>query len=237
VVGASSGIGAEVARQCASAGAVVSICARREDRLREVHASLEGGRPHRYSVLDVADRDAIEPRLEAFAKESGPIGGLVYAAGYSKLLPLQVLSAKQLDGILQVNLVGGILATKAAVKRAPKTGTSIVWISSVAPRRPGGGGMTAYAASKGGMEAALVALASELAPRKIRINAIAPGAVETEIWNGSFDPEQLARIVAKHPLGVGQPRDVALGCVYLLSEAARWITGTVLSMDGGFATA
>ena len=138
-------------------------------------------------------------------------------------------------GLLGTNLTGAIMATKAAVKHANKAGMSIVMISSVAPTNPGGAGMAAYAASKGGMDGTTVALARELAGRRIRVNAVAAAAVETAIWE-SVDREQYDKHIARYPLGVGKPVDVALACVYLLSEASRWMTGSVLTLDGGFLT-
>jgi NAD(P)-dependent dehydrogenase (short-subunit alcohol dehydrogenase family) len=235
IVGASSGIGGETARQCASVGATVSICARREDRLKEVLASLGGERPHRYAVLDAGQSERIEPCFDELARANGPIDGLVYAAGTGPVWPLPTITAEKIQSLFSVNVAGAILATKAAVKRVPKSGGSIVWVSSISARRAGGAAKTVYAATKGAMDSGTMALAYELARKKIRVNSIAPGAVETEMWKFDVvEREQTQKIFDAHPLGVGQPLDVALACVYLISDAARWITGTVLTIDGGY---
>jgi NAD(P)-dependent dehydrogenase (short-subunit alcohol dehydrogenase family) len=237
VVGASSGIGAAAARECASAGASVSICARREELLAQVHDALEkrDGQAHRRAVLDVTDPDAIERVLSKFAEEGGPIDGLVYAAGFLQLVPINVIGPKNTDRLLSTNLVGALFSAKSAVKRMPKTGGAIVMISSTGSVRPGGGGMTLYSASKGGMDGATRALAQELAARKIRVNGIAAAAVDTAIWD-VCDTGHVKALWERHPLGVGHPTDVALGCVYLLSDASRWVSGSTLTMDGAFLT-
>jgi NAD(P)-dependent dehydrogenase (short-subunit alcohol dehydrogenase family) len=243
VVGASSGIGAATAIQCASAGASVSICARRESRLRSVLDSLDRGaeQTHRLAVLDVTEPAAIDAVFTRFASEGGPCDGIVYAAGFVRLLPILAVSPTNMDELLATNLSGAILCARAAVRRAAKGGLSIVFISSTAPRCPSGSGMTVYSASKAGLNGAVTALAYELAPRRIRVNAIAPGCVDTDVWHTheneeDNDPANYQRLLARHPLGFGKPADVALGCVYLLSDASRWVTGSIIAMDGGFLT-
>jgi NAD(P)-dependent dehydrogenase (short-subunit alcohol dehydrogenase family) len=237
VVGASSGIGAATARECASAGASVSICARRQKELEMVLASLEKaeGRSHRMALLDVADGDAVDRVIGEFAAQGGPIDGLVYASGMLQLITVPTISRKNVDRLLAVNLTGALLSTRAATKRMPKVGGSIVFISSTGAVRPGGSGMTVYSASKGGIDGATRGLAFELAARKIRVNGIAAAAVDTPMW-GVHEEENVKKMWARHPLGVGKPIDVALACVYFLSDASRWVSGSTLTMDGAFLT-
>lgn len=238
VIGASSGIGAEAARHCAAAGASLSICARRDAQLGIVIESLTGPGCHQRAALDVADTSAIERCIAQFVAHRGPIDGLVYAAGRSRLQPLATLSPQIFEAMMAVNVTGAIFATKAACRRAAPRGMSVVWVSSMAARRSRSAAMAAYAASKAALEGALTSLALELSRRRIRINAIAPGAVDTDMWRDSLvDSEHASRLFNTAPLGPGTPADIALGCVYLLSDASRWVTGTVLAIDGGMLVA
>lgn len=240
VVGASSGIGAETATQCARAGAKVSICARREDCLRQVIKNLPGQEEHGYAVLDVRETQRLGEVFDRFVQERGPIGGLVYATGISKTVPFNLIDTDEFLEMLKVNLVGAMECTQTAikVKRVSKLGCSVVWLSSIAYRRPTGAGTFMYSASKAGLMGGVRTLVAELARRKIRINAVCPGAVKTEMWNSErLTEEQKQAIFGRYPLGIGDPTDVANACVFLLSPAARWITGIELVLDGGFSVA
>jgi len=236
IVGASSGIGKAAAIRCAEAGATVSLAARRTELLSEIVAGLPGSR-HGFHMLDVRDSGSVPACMDSFVKRAGPISGLVYSVGVSTLLPLNVAGEDHWQGVLDVNLTGAVFCTKEAVsaRRCSPEGMGIVWISSSAAQNPAGAGRLSYGASKAGMIGAARALANELSRRTIRINVLCPAAVATDIWNTQpMSDEQKKRFFDRHPLGIGAPDDIAYACVYLLSPAARWLTGTVISIDGGF---
>ncbi len=235
VVGASSGIGRATAVRCAGAGARVSVCARREDRLQELVHELPGT-DHGYCCLDVRELDDIESVFDTFMRERGPIGGLVYAAGIEILRPLNVIDPAQWNETMDVNLRGAVFCCKAAQRnpRVPPDGMSIVLISSIAAWHPMGSAKIAYSAAKAALNGAMRAAAVEGARRKIRVNSIMPAVVRTEMWESlRMTEEQKQAVYQQHLLGVGDVDDVAYACIYLISPAAKWVTGTVLVLDGG----
>ena len=180
---------------------------------------------------------SVDTVFDNFVAERGKIDGFVYCVGILKNMAFGAIKPELFSDILQVNLIGAMVCTQAVinVKRVCKECCSIVWISSVAYKKPGGAGGFMYSASKGGMVGGIKVLALELANRNIRINAICPAAVNTEIWNlNTMTEEEKLNIFKRHLLGVGQPKDVASACIYMLSPASRWITGIELFLDGGY---
>lgn len=239
VIGASSGIGKETAKLCASEGAKVSLCARRYNILEEVVQGL--GEAHGAYELDVTwERSQIEVVFDHMVEERGTIDGMVYCAGVSANMAFSVISKERFQSVINTNLIGAMVTTQATIhlKRVSKKGCSIVWIASVAASKPSGGGLFMYSATKAGMIGAIRSLSIEIVKRNIRVNTISPGAVETEIWQQYvLSQQQKEAIFKKHPLGLGKPHDIAAGCGYLLSEDARWITGQNFIIDGGFSLA
>ncbi len=222
--------------QCAKEGAKVSICARREQQLIEVMGKLEGD-SHGYQLLDVRNTESVPAVFDEFVAQRGRIDGFVYCTGILKNMAFSAIKPELFLDILQVNLIGAMVCTQAATnfKRVSKESCSLVWISSVAYKKPGGAGGFMYASSKGGMIGGIKVLALELAKRNIRINAICPAAVDTEIWDvNSMTQEEKLSIFKRHLLGIGKPIDVANACVFMLSSASRWITGIELFLDGGY---
>jgi NAD(P)-dependent dehydrogenase (short-subunit alcohol dehydrogenase family) len=236
ITGGSSGIGAATARRVASEGGRVVLVARDVAKLDAAKAEL-AGENHLARACDVSDEAAVIETFKELKTAVGEVHGLVHCAGIHWLRPLQLTDAAAAQQMLTSHIISSLAVTRALVSQrlAPKDGCSVVWLSSAAALR-GGAGSVAYSAAKGGMISAMRVLAVELARRKIRVNAIAPGVVRTpqsEAFLSALPPEQMQAIENDHPLGVGQPDDVAAAAAFLLSADARWITGTTLVVDGG----
>lgn len=229
VTGASSGIGRQVAKTVAEAGASVVASGRDEGRLESLLAEL-GGAGHRIVCADLSNDEAIKK----LAEQSGKIDGLVYSAGVSALAPVRLASRSHVQGQLDLNYTGPfLLAQQLLLRNAIVAGGAVVFISSISAHI-GVHGVAAYGASKAALEAMAKVLALEVAKKKIRVNCLAPGLVETPMLAAARSTTGgLEETLAKYPLGVGMPEDVANAAVFLLSTASRWITGTTLVLDGG----
>jgi len=231
VTGASSGIGKAVAIECSRLGSKVIITARNNNRLEQTLNELEG-EGHQMIICDLNNEDEIDKMVA----ELPEIQGLVNNAGFTKILPVQFINSEAINGILQVNTVAPmILLQKLLKKKKLKKGSSIVFTSSLAGLGFSTVGNSMYAASKGAISAFIRCVALELASKNIRVNAVCPAMVDTGILeSGTITQEQLDADINHYPLGrYGKPNDIAWAIVYLLSEAASWVTGDNLIIDGG----
>lgn len=235
VTGASSGIGRETAILLSQLGAKLILVARDAERLQQTRAALTGG-GHHIEPFDLNDLDAIPAWMKELAARLGALSGLVHSAGVYQMTPLRTVTAAGIDDVLRINLHAAVMLAKGfRQKGCHAGGGSLVLLSSVAGLR-GHAGLAAYTASKAALVGVARSMAMELAREDIRVNCVAPGLVATEM---SSDVEaqtvgEIGEIERAHPLGLGKPRDVANGIAFLLSEAARWITGTTISIDGGY---
>ena len=236
VTGASSGIGRQCAIDCSRMGARVIIIARNRTRLQETFDSLSGN-SHMSFACDLSDPVEVTETGDAISKEVGKINGIVNCAGVSTTLPLKLMTHDKMEEMLKVNVLAAFDLTRelSKVKRMEE-GSSIIFIASVMGN-VGESGKSLYSMTKGALIAGARSLACEFAKRKIRVNTISPGAILTPI-NANLphmsDPERKAILANQHLLGLGETTDVSNGVIYLLSDAARWVTGQNIIIDGGY---
>lgn len=231
VTGASSGIGRASAIECARLGASVIITARNEERLSQTLSQLEGD-GHQMILCDLNNKEEIDNLVSQLPE----IQGFVSNAGFTKLLPVQFINSIDINNIFQVNTVAPMLLLQKLLKKKKlKKGASVVFTSSLAGLGTCSVGNSMYAASKGAISAFIRCVALELAPKNIRVNAVCPAMVDTGILDsGTVSKEQLEADQKNYPLGrYGTPEDIAWAMVFLLSDAAGWITGDNLVIDGG----
>lgn len=231
VTGASSGIGQATAIECSKLGATVVITARNEERL--VHTmSLMEGKDHSMIIADLSDIDSLNKLVEQIPV----IDGFSYNAGIACIKPVIFYKEKDIMSVMQTNAIAAAMLTKACVKEkklAKKA--SLVFTSSIEGPFGTGTGNGIYGMSKSALSAFVKTAALELSAKSIRCNTINPGMVKTPlITSGEISEDQLELDAKKYPLGrYGEPYEIALATIYLLSDAAAWITGTELKIDGG----
>ena len=231
VTGASSGIGQATAVECAQMGAEVVITGRDTERLQAT-ADLVGNLKAQIAA-DLTNQEDVERLVAALP----PLDGAVLCAGNSTTLPLQFGSREKFDEMFNVNFFAPVeLLRLMYKKKVLQKGASVVLIASIGGTHSFMPGNGVYGASKAALNSLMKYAAREYASRKIRVNSICPGMVDTPlIHRGTITEEQLAEDAKRYPLGrYGKPDDIANGVVYLLSDASSWLTGHDLVIDGGF---
>ncbi|WP_369973906.1 SDR family NAD(P)-dependent oxidoreductase [Pelomonas sp. KK5] len=236
VTGASSGLGRAVAESIAACGGQVLGAGRNVERLQAARSSWPG-QGHVACIQELGDADATAEWTKAVAQEHGSLNGIFHAAGTELLRPIRMSKQAQFNEAFgSAFFAAAGLARAASQKGVMVDGGSLVFMSSVAGSA-GKVGMSAYSASRAAVEGMVRSLACEFAPRRIRVNAIAAGAVQTpmhdRITQGAAQ-DVVDAYASSHLLGFGEPSDIANAAVYLLSPAGRWITGTTMAVDGGY---
>ncbi len=233
IVGAGSGIGKSIAEQ---------LIALKEDI---VIADINLNKWDSSSInnvlfyqLDVTDEESINFMIENFRTEEIYLKGLVYTVGKAITLPLKSIKIETYQELIEINTISffNLIETLATKQLISEQGASIVVISSVVGQY-GARGKIAYGLTKGALNSGIKSLALEMASSKIRINAIAPGTVQTEMLDkliSSIGEEEVNKMLLDYPLGLGYPQDISDLTFFLLSNQSIWITGSVITIDGGY---
>jgi gluconate 5-dehydrogenase len=232
VTGGATGLGYGIAAECRDSGAEVIIGGRREELLRKAASELGVS----WFPLDVTDDKGIPAAAAELQKRFGPVDGLVNNAGVQNNKEALDYSVDEFRTLFETNVFGAYALTKEIAAGMIGRGSgSIVFISSAAAHM----GLTKnlpYSGSKGALSAMCRALASEFSPKGVRVNAIAPGWIETDLVRISLEriPERRALVERRSMLGrLGTPRDIGMCAVFLLSEASAYITAMEIKVDGG----
>jgi 3-oxoacyl-[acyl-carrier protein] reductase len=236
VTGAARGIGRAVATVLAEQGCDLVINdLGPEAGAAEAIAELRAlGRFVAYHQADVGDEAAVLAMFESLAARQRPLDILVNNAGLTRAQTIRETSLADWESVLRVNLTGAFLCSRAAfAQMEPRRSGHIVNISSVAAHMGAQLGHVHYAASKSGLLGLTRTLARTGGPSGIRVNAVAPGLIDTELIRQVADEEGIRRTAAAIPLGLGRPRDVGLAVAFLCGEGGRYITGSVLDVNGG----
>ena len=231
VTGASSGIGQETAVQCSKLGAKVIVTARNEERLNETLSQMEGD-GHRIVLAELTQQADLEKLVDAIDS----LNGVVLCAGKGMTSPFPFSTKEKFDTVFEINFFAPVELLRLLVKKKKLAKeSSVVFVSSVGGNFSFNVGNGVYGASKAALNSTMKFCAKELAVKKIRVNSVNPGMVNTKLIQGGTISEEQHRIdMEKYPLKrYGEPEEIACGIIYLLSDASSWVTGHSLVIDGG----
>lgn len=238
ITGASSGIGRQCAISCSQMGANVVLIARNEERLKKTFDKLEPGN-HLYYSQDITKYHKLESIIKNAVNAVGKISGFIHSAGIEMTLPFNVLTPAKFEEVYSINVISAFnIAQLISKKKYIGAKASFVFISSIMAQL-GQPGKIGYCSSKGALISGARAMALELVHKQIRVNSILPGMVKSEMslkLLNTLSDDAKREIDKMHPLGIGSVNDVANACIYLLSDASKWVTGTNLIVDGGYSS-
>lgn len=232
VTGASSGMGKQVTMELAAAGAKVLAIARGKKALEALKAffpeNIEIG------IADVCDAEALSTVITEFVTKHGKISGAVHAAGITALTPLKAFNTEEAHKIMDISFWGAVNLLQICTKvKVSNKSASFLLFSSVRSHRTDKG-LFSYAGAKAALQIAAKTFAKETANRQIRINTISPGWVNTSMTEGLEETHNLDEVNQNSLLGIGNPEDVSGMVLFLMSDRAKWITGTDVVVDGGY---
>lgn len=237
ISGASSGIGKSCAELCSASGARLILLGRDISRLEDAFKDFQFQHKPLFFELDITSEEEVSQLAKTLTEQGEKISGFVHSAGLKYTLPLKNTGTKILTESFTVNVFSGFYLARAfSQKKLKAENQSFVFISSIAGV-VGEPANLAYSATKGALISGTKSLALELAKQKTRVNCVSPAMVSTPLSEKMFDgigEEATKNILEKHPLGIGNPEDVAKSVIFLLSEGSGWITGTNLIVDGGY---
>ena len=231
VTGASSGIGQATAIECSKMGAKLVITGRNAERLQQTFDQLEGVE-HRQIIAELTDKGAVDVLVSSCPE----FDGVVLCAGKGALLPISFCNTEKFLDVFTTNFFSPIELLRLLAKRKKLVrGSSAVVVSSIGGVEIFATGNAMYGTSKAALNSAMRFFAKEFAPKGVRVNSVNPGRVNTKlIQSGKLSDEQLQADIQKYPLKrYGEPIEIAHGIIYLLSDAAAWVTGHSLIIDGG----
>lgn len=232
VTGASSGIGAQTAIDCSKMGAHVIITARNEERLVQTYHSLSG-EGHKTITADLKRGEDMDALISSLPK----LNGVVLCAGVGFTLPFAFCSREKMDDVFNINFFAPVeLLRILSKKKKLELDSSVVFVSSIGGVQIFNVGNSVYGASKGALNTMMKQASLELASKKIRVNSVNPGMVNTKLIHEgmTLTEEQLKEDEKRYPLKrYGETSDVSNGIIYLLSDASSWVTGHALVIDGG----
>ena len=231
IFGASSGIGRAVAEELAAEEHTLVLASSNEERLNKVKNCLNNSNSHQIAVFDASIPDAINNVFDVAVSDGTKLDGFVYAIGIVKVTPLRMLKNADIDNVFQINFKSFMSAVSLFAKRKYSSGGSIVVVSAANVHYPQKC-MSVYAASKGAIEAAVRTLSVEMYEHNIRINAVVPGATNTNMIK-NLSEDQLNVISSKQLMGILSPESVAGTICFLLGDKSKAITGRSVFADGG----
>lgn len=239
ITGASRGIGRETAILFSKLDAKLTLIARNEEGLNETLGLLEG-EGHTHRAFDLSNLEGIDSLTKDITSELGPADGLAYCAGITNDRPFHMVKPDSLEAVLRVNLKAFIETVRCLSRKGRfNPGFRIAAVSSIASL-VGKEAHLSYSVSKAGINEAVRCMARELSDKGICVNAVLPGMIDTDMYrkylddNGGADSPVNKALLRRQYLGIGRPLDVAMALAFLISPAAKYITGISMPVDGGF---
>ena len=234
ITGASSGLGRKISINLDRLGANLVLVGRNQKSLNKTKSLMNN--KHNYILSDLSNLNDLKRKIKKIFKEK-KYDGLVHGAGDYLLSPIQLVKEKEIINSININLTSPYLITKEFCKRNNHNpDASIVFISSVAGL-VGSSSLSAYSMTKSGQIGLTKSLAVEMSSKKVRVNCVSPGLIDSRISNilsSSMTEDSFENIKKKHLLGLGKYSDVTSCILFLLSEKSRWITGSNMVVDGGY---